>query len=281
MTEADVAAAVDLWHVAFSDLATRFHLGSAPRTAASERRLTNRIRHFLASDPEGSFVADEDGSVVGFSQSFVREGYWVLSLLATSPRCQQRGVGRALLEAALATASPEGPGTIQSSRDPAAMALYASAGFSLHPAVMGDGPVRRPPPSDPWVREGGSGDFDLVGEVDRAVRGAARSEDVAVMLAEPGNRLLVIGREGYAVATDDRLVTLAARNEDVACALLRTVLAGIPAGGNIEVGWLTSGQQWAVRTLVEAGVALHPYGAVMVRGMAGPPRPYVPSGGYG
>jgi len=280
MTDADVGAAVDLWHDAYSQMARRFHLQPGPRTDA-DRRLTNRIRHFLASDPEGSFVADEGASVVGFSQSFVREGYWVLSLLATSPRRQRRGLGRDLLEAALATGPLEGPGTIQSSRDPAAMALYASAGFSLHPAVMGDGPVRRSPARDPRVRDGGSGDLGLVGEVDRAVRGAARSGDVAVMLAEPGCRLLVVEGAGYAVVADDRLVTLAARDEDVARALLRTVLAGIPQGANVEVGWLTSGQQWAIQALVEAGVALHPYGAVMVRGMAAPPWPYVPSGGYG
>lgn len=161
------------------------------------------------------------------------------------------------------------------------MALYASSGFSLHPAVLADGPLRRPVTPDDRVRSGGTADLGLVGEVDRAVRGSARTEDVAVMLAEPGNRLLVVDDSGYAVAADDRLVTLAARREEAAAALLRTVLAGVPPGGNVEVGWLTSGQQWALGTLVDAGVALHPYGAVMVRGMAAPPWPYLPSGGYG
>ena len=30
-----------------------------------------------------------------------------------------------------------------------------------------------------------------------------------------------------------------------------------------------------------AGIELQPYGPVMVRGMDGPPSPYIPSGGYG
>ena len=33
--------------------------------------------------------------------------------------------------------------------------------------------------------------------------------------------------------------------------------------------------------LIGAGVELQPYGPVMVRGMPGPPTPYIPSGAYG
>jgi hypothetical protein len=87
--------------------------------------------------------------------------------------------------------------------------------------------------------------------------------------------------EGYAVAKDDRLVTLGARTEDAAARVLRTMLAETPAGERVEVNWITAGQQWAIAVLVEAGIELQPYGPVMVRGMAGPPCPYIPSGGYG
>ncbi|MGH8996802.1 MAG: GNAT family N-acetyltransferase, partial [Acidimicrobiales bacterium] len=83
----------------------------------------------------------------------------------------------------------------------------------------------------------------------------------------------------YAVARDDRLVTLGALDEASAEALLHTALAG--ATGHFTVGWLTSAQQWAIRTLVAAGIDLYPSGAVMVRGMPGPPCPYIPSGGFG
>jgi len=33
--------------------------------------------------------------------------------------------------------------------------------------------------------------------------------------------------------------------------------------------------------VVEAGIELLPFGPVMVRGMDGPPSPYIPSGGFG
>ena len=101
------------------------------------------------------------------------------------------------------------------------------------------------------------------------------------MLTQPGTRLLLRGDEGYAVAKDERLVTLGARTEDAASQVLRTMLAETPAGETVEVNWITGSQQWAIRVLVEAGVELQPYGPVMVRNMAGPPSPYIPSGGYG
>ncbi len=53
------------------------------------------------------------------------------------------------------------------------------------------------------------------------------------------------------------------------------------APGAFEVSWLTGRQQWARGTAAAAGLSLHPRGPVMVRGMAGPPEPYLPSGGFG
>jgi hypothetical protein len=58
-------------------------------------------------------------------------------------------------------------------------------------------------------------------------------------------------------------------------------LAEMGKGNQVEVNWLTANQQWAIRTLVDAWVELVPSGPMMVRGMSGPPAPYIPSGGYG
>ncbi|MGH9917510.1 MAG: GNAT family N-acetyltransferase, partial [Nitrososphaerales archaeon] len=278
MLETDAVDAVRLWEHAYRTMATEYGLPNHPASEEDVGRLTRRVCHFLATDSGGSWVADDGGGMVGFSQATVRDGYWMLSLLATDPAHQGRGIGRALLERALAHGRPGAPGTIQSSRDPSAMALYSSAGFALHPAVIADGVPRTPPPPHPGVRVGGLGDLGLVDDVDRARRGSTRRKDIERMLGEPGNRLLVHER-GYAVAQDARLVTLGALDEPSAEALLRSALAS--ARGNFEVGWITSSQQWAIRTLVDAGIDLHPYGAVMVRGTPGPPTPYIPSGGYG
>jgi len=287
MTEDDVPAAVEAFDTGFLAMRARYGLPVTGNSIQDERRRQNRTRHFLATDPGGSWVADDDGQVVGMSQSFVREGYWMLSQLGTVPGRQGRGLGRELLRLALSHGDPESPGTIQCSRDPKAMALYSSFGFALHPVVAAWGPLRpgavtRP---DGVTRLEGDAvtesDLAVVAAIDRKVRRSARTIDVRAMLAEAGNRLLLHGDQAYAVAKDERIVTLGARNEESAALVLRTMLAEAPAGETIEVNWLTSAQQWAIRELTRAGIELQPYGPVMVRGMDGPPRPYIPSGGYG
>ncbi len=167
------------------------------------------------------------------------------------------------------------------------MALYTSFGFVLHPVVaawgvMRPGSVARPAGVQRLEPDRVTGhELDVIAAIDSHVRGSARTVDIVSMLAHPGNRLLLHADQGYAVARDERIVTLGARQEESAALVLRTMLAEAPVGETIEVNWLTSAQHWAIRVVVEAGIELVPYGPVMVRGMDGPPSPYIPSGGYG
>ncbi len=287
MTEDDVPAAVAAFDSGLLAMLARHQLPVTGNSIQDEHRRLDRTRHFLGTDPGGSWVAQDGGTVIGMSQSFVREDYWMLSQLGTVPGRQGHGVGRELLRLALSHGDPHSPGTIQCSRDPKAMALYTSFGFDLHPVVAAWGVMRprsvvRPPevqrfePDEVTERE-----LDVIAAVDRKVRGSARSVDIVSMLSQPGNRLLLHADQGYAVARDERIVTLGARHEESATLVLRAMLAEAPAGETIEINWLTSAQQWAIRVVVEAGIELQPYGPVMVRGMDGPPKPYIPSGGYG
>ncbi|HEY1650755.1 MAG TPA: GNAT family N-acetyltransferase [Acidimicrobiales bacterium] len=287
MTEADVPAAVAAFDSGFLAMLARHALPVTGNSIQDERRRQVRTHHFLETDPDGSWVAEDEGTVVGMSQSFVREDYWMLSQIGMLPGRQGRGLGRELLRLALGHGDPHGPGTIQCSRDPAAMALYTSFGFVLHPVVaawgaMRPGAVERPAdvvryePEKVTERE-----LEIVAAIDRDVRASARTVDIVSMLSQPGNRLLLHADEGYALANDDRIVTLGARHEESATLVLKAMLAESPRGETIEINWLTSAQQWAIRVVVEAGIELQPYGPVMVRGMDGPPSPYIPSGGYG
>ncbi len=288
MSEADVPGAVAAFDTGLVAMLARHGIPVTGNSIQDERRRLDRTRHFLGTDPHGSWVAeDDDGAIIGMSQSFVREDYWMLSQLGAVPGVQGRGVGRELLGLALSHGDPASPGTIQCSRDPKAMALYAGHGFALHPAVAGWGIMRpgsrlRPlevqrfePP------EVTRGHLDVVSSIDRSVRGSARTLDVVAMLGHAGNRLLLHEDQAYAVAADDRIVALGARQAESARLVLRAMLAEAPPGETIEVNWLTSAQQWAIDVVVEAGIELQPQGPVMVRGMPGPPSPYIPSGGYG
>jgi hypothetical protein len=266
---------------------TRYGLPITGSSGQNELRRKNRTLHFLHTDPEGSWVAEDDGVIIGMSQSFVRDDYWGLSQLGTVPGRQGRGLGRELLRLALSHGDPDSPGTIQCSRDPKAMALYISFGFELHPVVAGWGQIRPGAVSRPGdvtrIEPGDVTDahLDIVAAIDRHVRQSARVPDLRAMLSEVGNRLLLHGDQGYAIAKDERLVTLGATNDESASLVLRTMLAEAPAGETVEVNWMTSSQQWAIREVIQSGVELLPYGPVMVRGMAAPPCPYIPSGGYG
>ena len=287
MTEDDVPAAVAAFDSGLLAMLARHQLPVTGNSIQDERRRLDRTRHFLGTDPGGSWVAEDGGTVIGMSQSFVREDYWMLSQLGTVPGRQGHGVGRELLRLALSHGDPHSPGTIQCSRDPKAMALYTSFGFVLHPVVAAWGVMRprsvvRPAevqrfePDEVTERE-----LDVIAAIDRKVRGSARSVDIVSMLVPAREPLLLHADQGYAVARDERIVTLGARHEESATLVLRAMLAEAPAGETIEINWLTSAQQWAIRVVVEAGIELQPYGPVMVRGMDGPPKPYIPSGGYG
>jgi GNAT superfamily N-acetyltransferase len=287
MTEADVAGAVEAFDSGFLAMRARFGLPITGNSLQDEMRRQERTRHFLSTDPNGSWVADDDGSIVGMSQSFVRDGYWMLSQLGTVPGVQGRGLGRELLRLALSHGEAHSPGTIQCSRDPKAMALYSSFGFTLHPVVAAFGTLRPGAVTRPDEVERYEpidvldAHLDTVSAIDRHVRRSSRTIDIQSMLSQPGNRLLLHSDRAYAVAKDERIVTLGARDEEAAALVLRTMLAEAPDGETIEVNWLTSAQQWAIRVLTQAGIELQPYGPVMVRGMDGPPSPYIPSGGYG
>jgi GNAT superfamily N-acetyltransferase len=287
MTEADIAGAVEAFDSGFLAMRARFGLPITGNSLQDEMRRQDRTRHFLSTDPSGSWVADDGGTIVGMSQSFVRDGYWMLSQLGTVPGVQGRGLGRELLRLALSHGDPNSPGTIQCSRDPKAMALYSSFGFTLHPVVVAFGTLRPGAVTRPDEVEHLEpidvldAHLDIVSAIDRHVRRSSRTIDIQSMLSQPGNRLLLCADRAYAIAKDERIVTLGARDEEAAALVLRTMLAEAPEGETIEVNWLTSAQQWAIRVLTQAGIELQPYGPVMVRGMEGPPSPYIPSGGYG
>src|SRR3954463_14179700 len=61
-----------------------------------------RIGHLLDTDPGGAWVAEEQGRVVGVALALLRDRLWGVSLCAVASDVQGRGVGRRLLDAALA-----------------------------------------------------------------------------------------------------------------------------------------------------------------------------------
>lgn len=281
MADGDVDMAATVWLGAFADMRARAHLPARPDDEQQAERTRRRLRYFIRSDPSGSWVATSDDEVVGVVQALRRGRLWVLSLFGVSVAAQGRGVGRQLLNRALDYAEAGGPGLILSSSDPRAMRRYVAAGFSLHPVVAAVGQVREERlPAVDGIRAGSLADLGLTALVDQHVRGAAREADVAHLL-EDGAEMLVFDERGYALVRGSQPVMLSALDGPAARALLAATLAGGPSGQDVEVGWLSSGQQWAIDIVVGAGLELRPAGAIMVRGRSEPPTPCIANGAFG
>src|SRR3954447_13131196 len=201
MAVEDVEAAELVWSAAFGAMRAQLGIPLEDRTDASIRRSQGRLRHLLGTDPGRSWIAaEDDGSVAGMAQALVRDQLWVLSLLAVEPGCQQRHVGKRLLDHALESMPESGAGMIFSSPDPRAMHRYTLAGFDLHPSMSASGVVRQQVRRVPTgVRMGTLADRPFVDDIDREVRGSAHGADVDHLLGE-GCALLVRDGAGYAIA---------------------------------------------------------------------------------
>lgn len=238
-----------------------------------------RFERFLATDPGGCWAAEDDeGRIVGSALSLVRDGVWGLSFLAVHPDAQAQGVGRQLLEGALTHAEDARGALIASSVDPKAMRRYARAGFDLRPCVAAGGIVDRAV-LPAGLRSRPTDDLALAARLGREIRGAAYDpEDLEGIYLGTGGIGFRHGDDGIAVATQGSPSIVLARTEEAAADLLWSCLASGPRGGTVHVDFVMAGQDWAIRTGLDAGLALSPDGPMFTRGELGPLRPWLPAG---
>ena len=79
-----------------------------------------RVGYYLRRDPEGSFVAELNGNVVGFMLGEIRSGEFGLSeptgwieVLGIDPDCQGKSLGTQLAEAMLARFKEQGAAAVR------------------------------------------------------------------------------------------------------------------------------------------------------------------------
>jgi GNAT superfamily N-acetyltransferase len=261
---------------------TLFTLPPGETEQQLQARQLRRIGHLLDTDPGGSWVAERDGRVVGVAQALLREGLWGFSLYAVSASEQGRGVGRRLLEAALAYGDGARGHLVLSTERPAAMRRYSRAGLDLRPCVAAAGipDLTRLPDVAARVQDAGAAGIEVADGIGRAVRGAGHGRDLPRFL-DVGMRLLVFEDRAFAVAAPHGGVPLlGARDEDAARTVLWAALAAAPPGASVSVDFLSADQQWAFGVVLDAGLALSPDGPIFTSGDVGPLTPYLPSGPY-
>jgi GNAT superfamily N-acetyltransferase len=283
LTEDDVAAAAQVQMSSFDDLDER--MGESPGPISQQRRAWAeiRLRHFLAHDAGGCWVAtDPSGEVIGVSLASIRGDLWGLSLLAVATGVQSAGLGRQLLDATLGYADGCDRGVILSSQDPRAMRLYASKGFDLHPQIQAEGipDLRDMPASVERARQMDRLDPALLEDIDLQVRGATRGPDHELMALRC--TLFVCDDDsgrGYAHRTTTGHIAALSASDDATASDLawRCLEQAAAADTSIAVSHVSAGQQWAVRTALAARLTLRADGPVLWRG-GSPPPSYLPSG---
>jgi ribosomal protein S18 acetylase RimI-like enzyme len=242
-------------------------------------RWRGRLGHILGTDPDGCFVAERDGRIIGVAEAMIRGPLWCLSLLTVRPDVQGGGAGRLLMDRALRYGAGSAHGLIVASDDPRALRLYGTSGFRLLPTFEAEGAVDRRalPAPDPRVRRGGLRDLEALVRISEAVRGAPHTSELEFALGREGV-LLRFADRGFAVSQPGHGVwLLAALDDEAATALLWHALDLVGATNRPGIRWLTGDQDWAIEVLLRAGLRLRASGALCVRGAPGPLRPYLPS----
>lgn len=255
--------------------------GREPRSHTDEERRSflGGLRRFVELDPDGAWVAADDDTVFGMVAAIRRDSFWGLSMLFVDPDQQNRGLGRTLLDAALACSAGADVRMILSSSDPRALRRYSMAGLNIHPTVEARGTIDpRTIPADLPGRSGDASDLDLVASVDAGL-GRSRAEDIEYLLGV-GASLQVIDRgtaRGYMVHRDRRPWMLGATDDATAGLLLWRFLA---QARETEIWALTARQNWAVKVALAARLEVVAAGALFLGGREHPPGPWLPSGWY-
>jgi GNAT superfamily N-acetyltransferase len=237
----------DVWrvHVASSSDGMARRGQAAARPADSP--VSSDTRAAPASDPDGYFCAVEDGRISGMVSALVRGRIWYLSMFFVLPGEQGRGLGRALLEPAVAYGQTRGAQIrcTLATLDPRAQARYVMAGMAprwpIYP-LDGDAaavgrlktrvalePRALEPACDPGVAE----------KLTAEVFDHGRAEDLAHFRRD-GSAAVAIRRGGevaaFAYRRGERIGPAAGRDETAFLqAVTAAAEAGTGGGGNVKL----------------------------------------------
>lgn len=226
---------------------------------AAERR----IAHILhGANAASAVVRDDAGAVIGATIVIDRGPLTVLSLAIVREDWQSRGVGRALLDR-FPGPTPGRNRVIMSSPDPKAMRRYAALGLSLRPTVSACGilrprAVQRPTRAVDTTPLAGRAQLDAIARGSLA-RGVPYGDDVAMWDAQ-GDALHLIDDRAAVVRGGGVLRVAVARDPEAGRLALEAALAAVPPGETVHLRHLREGQDWAIRTMLDAGLALSPEG---------------------
>ena len=283
----ELPACADVWRAGLDGYGPRV---GRPPMIATAGPIVALLAHLRATDPDRFLVAVRPeaggaGRIVAFVSASRREHVWFLGMLFVHPDEQERGLGRALLEAVLP--SRDGPVTLATCTDaaqPISNALYARYGIVPRLPVLElvgrpdrAGPARLPegvravpfellaagPTDGPGPRRLAA----ALDSLDRAVLGYAHPQDHAYLgetgrlgnLYEAGDGRIV----GYGyVSPAGRIGPLAVEDAALLPGVLGHLLHVVEPAGAFSA-WVPGAAGAAVTSLLDAGLRLEDFPALL------------------
>jgi GNAT superfamily N-acetyltransferase len=241
----DLAQADALVVASIDDLPERHGFGSM-----ATARPPNFQMFSLKDAPEGLWVAEDGGGILGFAWSWVCGNVWFLAQLFVDPVQQGRGVGNELLKLTLEQARKSGAvhkALITFTFNRVSQGLYIRHG--LYPkmliyffgaarervmAGLPNAPLRSNPIEDTAAH------MKSLSEIDAQAVGVAREKHHRYLLNDPATKgiMLYAGSEhvGYAyIGSDGHVGPLAVTRAEVLSDALKTALKMAVAGGSEQI----------------------------------------------
>ena len=278
----------EVWrvHVASSNdlLVRRGRLAARP----ADTPVASDARAGLTSDPDGYFCAVEEGRIRGMVSALVRGRVWYLSMFFVLPGDQGRGLGRALLERALAYGEGRGAEVrcTWATLDPRAQARYVMAGMAPRwPIYRLDGDAaaaarlearvgldlrERELPCGPGAAE----------KLTAEVFGHDRAGDLAHWRGD-GGAAVAVERGGdlaaFAYRRGERIGPAAGRDETALLQAVAAAAAGAGGGGRVTMR-VPGACASLLEALVSSGFRIGDPTLFMASRPFGRPELYLPSG---
>jgi ribosomal protein S18 acetylase RimI-like enzyme len=202
----------------------------------------------LNDDPDGLWVAEDDGDIVGFAWSWVCDDLWFLAQLFVDPGRQSRGIGNELLNRTMEHARKSKAthkALITFTFNRVSQGLYIRHGlFPKMPIYFFDAARERVAQQLPEPRlqsiaiEDTAGAMERLAEIDRRAIGVSREKHHRYLLKDPATTgvLLCAGSDcvGYGyIGSNGHIGPLAVARADVLCDAFVTALR-LAAGRSTE-----------------------------------------------